>query len=236
MELQQISARLTGVGVGPGDPQLMTLRAVATLQAADCIAWMAARPGQSRARQTASACIPARATTLELPLPLAPAEVEASYDAAAERIAAELDAGRNVACLCEGDPLLYGSFMYLHARLGHRYPVRIVPGIASPTAASAALGVPLAAGTDRLAILPASLTDADLTAAMRGQDSVVFLKVGRHLPRLRALLDAAGQLPAALLVENASLPGERAWPLAEAPDSVGYFSLVLLRRGRAARL
>lgn len=238
MEYREISGILTGVGVGPGDPQLMTLRAAETVQNAHCVAWMATSPGQSRARDVALAWIPESARKLEfvLPMVLDPEPAERVYDAAASQIGHELRAGRNVACLCEGDPMFYGSFMYLHARLNSAYPIRVVPGVPSIAAASATLRMPLAAREDRFAAVPASLDEVAICAAIRSFETIAFLKVGRHLPRLRRILQSCGVASKATFIENASLANERVSALTDAPDSASYFSMVVLRLGRAGSL
>ena len=238
MECRKIAGTLTGMGVGPGDPQLMTLRAAEVVRNADCVAWMATRPGRSRARETAAAWIAEHARTLEFTLPMDadPRPAERIYDQAATRIADELRLNRDVACLCEGDPMFYGSFMYLHARLHTKYPVRIVPGVSSVAAASASIGVALAARDDRFGVVPASLDDASLRAAASAFETVAFLKVGRHLSRLRHILEDCGVTGQAAFVEDASLASETACPLSRAPARASYFSMVVLRRGKASSL
>ena len=238
MEYREISGILTGVGVGPGDPQLMTLRAAETVWNADCVAWMATRPGRSRARDTASPWIRGNARTMEFLLPMNPdpEPAEGAYDAAAARIGEELRVGGNVACLCEGDPMFYGSFMYLHARLHTEYPIRVVPGIPSTAAASAALCVPLAAREDRFAAIPASQDEVAIRAALRSFETIAFLKVGRHLPRLRRILQSCGMTGRAAFVENASLASEKVTALTDAPDHASYFAMVVVRQGRAGSL
>ncbi len=216
----------------------MSLLAVETVSEADCVSWMATRPNRSRARDTAAQWIPDSARTLEFVLPMSPDPARANrvYRSAASDISRRLDDGDKVACLCEGDPLFYGSFMYLHAILDNRYPVRIVPGIPSLSAAAAALSQPLAARDDRLAVIPASLGDDEIEHALDRFETVVFLKVGRHLSRLQRILGATGRDAGAALVENASLPGAVACSLREAPPTVSYFSMIVVRQGKAASL
>ena len=238
VEYREITGILTGVGVGPGDPDLMTIRAAECVRSANCVAWMATGPGRSRARDTAANWIRKGVPTLEFVLPTIadPESAERLYDAAAARIEEQLQADLDVACLCEGDPMFYGSFMYLHTRIYKKYRSRIIPGIPSTAAAAAALGAPLAARSDRFATVPASLDDDTLLAAAEASETVAFLKVGRHLSRLRTLLESRGLAGQAAFVENASLPEEALCPLLEAPEHASYFSMVILRRGRAATL
>ena len=238
VECRKISGVLIGVGVGPGDPKLMTIRAAETLESAVCVAWMATMPGKSRARDTAAGFIRESARTLEFVLPMVsePKAAEYVYDSAAARIEEQLQADHDVICLCEGDPMFYGSFMYLHTRLYKNYRSRIVPGIPSTAAAAAALGAPLAARDDRFATVPASLGNSAIAAAAEEFETVAFLKVGRHLSRLRSVLDSCGLTGQAAFFENVSLAEETICPLSDAPERASYFSIVILRRGKAALL
>jgi len=134
-------------------------------------------------------------------------------------------------CLCEGDPFFYGSFMYLHARLADRFSVEVIPGVTSLTACAARAGLPLAARNERVTVLPGPLPEDELTRRIEGAESVAVLKVGRHLPKLRAVIDRLGLLDRAVYVERATMPEERICPLAEAPDNAPYFSMILLTKG-----
>jgi precorrin-2/cobalt-factor-2 C20-methyltransferase len=157
---------------------------------------------------------------------------KAVYDEAAAAIAAELEAGRNVAVLCEGDPFFYGSFMYVFERLAGRYPVEIVPGVSSMTAASAALQRPLAARNDVLTVLPAPLADEVLEARIAEADAVAIIKIGRHFNRIRDLLAKMNLIGQSGYLERVSLPEQRVLPLsAVAEDSAPYFSMILIYKG-----
>ena len=153
------------------------------------------------------------------------------YASAAEQIATHLDAGTDVAVLCEGDPFFYGSFMYLFARLADRFPVEIVPGVSSLTACAAALKRPLTARNDVLTVLPGPLPDAELRQRIEAAQAIAIMKVGRHLPRIRALLDEMGLTANAGYIERASLVAEHVSKLADAPDNAPYFSMILIYRG-----
>ena len=144
-------------------------------------------------------------------------------------MANELDAGRDVAVVCEGDPFFYGSYMYLHHRLAHRYPSTVVPGVTSVSAAAAAAGQPLVSLQESLTILPGVLAPDALKEALAGVDAAVVMKVGRHLADVREALASAGLADQAWYVERASGAGERILPLADT-DGVDapYFSLVLV--------
>jgi precorrin-2/cobalt-factor-2 C20-methyltransferase len=230
---EAMSGTLYGVGLGPGDPQLITRRAAALIEGAGVVAYPSLAGGDSLARAIAADLIPATAREIRIDVPMtrdrAPAQV--AYDAGAAEIAEALEAGDDVVALCEGDPFLYGSFMYLFARLRGRFPVETVPGVSSMTAGAARAAMPLTARDEVLTILPGPLPDDALRAHLRAADTVVCLKVGRHLPRLRALLDAEGLLTAATYVERATMAAERVLPLTEAPDTAPYFSMILVTKG-----
>ena len=228
-----IKGRLIGVGTGPGDPQLVTRRAWALVEAARVIAYPAPDTGESFARSIMAEAITDKAVEIPIIVPMRPGRVPAQsiYDDAAVAIAAHLEAGQDVIVLCEGDPLFYGSFMYLLVRLRDDYPVEIVPGVTSLAACAAAQAHPLAARSDVLTVLPGTLDDEALAVAIDAADAVAIMKIGRHMPRLRALLERLGLAAAALYTSHASLPHQRALPLAEAPDDAPYFSMILIYKG-----
>lgn len=227
---EAVSGVLRGVGLGPGDPGLITRRAAAQIAAAETIAYPALAGGDSLARAIAADLIApgVREIRIDLPMTRARAPAQAAYDAGAARIGEVLATGEDVVCLCEGDPLFYGSFMYLMARLRPRFSVEVVPGVTSLTACAAAAGLPIAARDAVLTILPGTLPDEAIRERLRGADTVALMKVGRHLPRLRALLAAEGLT--GTYVERATLGAERVLPLAEAPEDAPYFSMILVVR------
>jgi precorrin-2/cobalt-factor-2 C20-methyltransferase len=231
-----MTGTLYGLGVGPGDPELMTLKAVRLLGQVPVIAYPAAGDGDSSARAIAAGFIPPGATEIAIKVPMRPGRIPVEiYDAAAERIADHLAAGRDVAVLCEGDPLFYGSFMYLHDRLASRFPCLVVPGVSSLTACAASAGQPLAGRNAVLTVLPATLDDADLTARLENTEAAAIIKVGRHLPRLRALIEACGLTARATYVEHASRPDEKVLPLANIGNAEApYFSMILIAPDRHA--
>lgn len=226
------TGRLIGVGVGPGAPDLLTLRAVRVLAEVPVVAWPAAAGQPSLARAIAAPHLPPEAAEEVLPLPMTPerAPAQAAYDEGAARLAVHLAAGRDVALLCEGDPLFYGSFMYLAARLAPRFAVEVVPGITSVSAAAALARLPLGARGGRIAVLPATLPDETLRAGLLGAETAALIKLGRHWPRLRALIEDMGLGPRAVFVARAGLPGEAVLPFAAAPAEAPYFSLLLIAR------
>ena len=225
--------RMIGVGLGPGDPELVTLKAAKALGAAPVIAYPALPGTESFARSIAAPHMnpAAREIVIEIPITTDRGPAQAGYDAGAEEIATALDAGLDVAVLCEGDPFFYGSFMYLHARLSAAYAVEVVPGITSIAAAASALGLPLVARNEVLATLPAPLDSDTLRKRMVAADSFAVMKLGRHLGRIRALLEDLGLTENARYIERATLPEQRILPLAEAPDPAPYFSMILVTKG-----
>ncbi len=224
---------LHGIGVGPGDPELMTLKAHRLISAAKVVAYPAPDSGESFARRIAAQVIPASAEEIPMVVPMTAGRfpAQAVYKEAAERIAGHLGAGTDVAVLCEGDPFFYGSFMYLFARLADSFPVEIVPGVSSLNACAAVLKRPLTARNDVLTVLPGPLPDTELRAGIEASEAVAILKVGRHLPRIRALLGDMGLTGSAGYIERASLGTEHVSPLAEAPETAPYFSMILVYKG-----
>lgn len=225
---------LYGIGVGPGDPELLTLKAHRLLTAAPVVAYPAPDSGESFARSIVAGFIADHQEEIPIIVPMRVARFPAQqvYDEAAITIATRLEAGQDVVVLCEGDPFFYGSFMYLFERLAARFTCEVVPGISSLMASGAMLGRPLAARNDVLTVLPAPLPDETIAHHLAHADALAFIKVGRHLPRLRMLLDEAGLLDRAAYVERATLPHQKIMPLAAVSDDAApYFSMVLVYRG-----
>jgi precorrin-2/cobalt-factor-2 C20-methyltransferase len=224
--------RLFGLGVGPGDPELVTLKALRRLRAAPVVAYPAPAGGDSFARGIVAPWLDGHQREIALPLPMRPDPPSTpAYDGAAAILAAELDRGLDVALLCQGDPLFYGSFIGLYERLAGRYPIEIVPGVSSLFACAAAAGLPLVAGNDILAVIPATLDEAALAARLAAAEAAAIIKLGRHFVKLRRVLERLGRLDRALYVEHASLPEQRVLPLAAVePARVPYFAMALLRR------
>ena len=225
-----MSGTLYGIGLGPGDPELVTLKAMRLMRAAAVVAYPVPDGGTSLARQIAAPYLSETQTELEIPVPMRTERgpAQEAYDEAAKAIALHLDGGQDVALLCEGDPFFYGSFMYLHARLAGRFPVEIVPGVSSPAACTAAAARPLCARNEALTILPAPLPDTELRARLARTDAAIVIKLGRHLPRLRRLLDELGLSRRTLYVRHASLPQQEVLALADAPEVAPYFSMLLI--------
>ncbi|BBZ04564.1 cobalamin biosynthesis protein CobIJ [Mycolicibacterium chitae] len=238
-----MTGTLWGVGLGPGDPELVTVKAAKVIGEADVVAYHSARHGRSIARGIAEPYLragqieehlvyPVTTETTEHPGGYAGA-MEDFYRESAARIAAHLEAGRDVALLAEGDPLFYSSYMHMHTRLTERFDAVIVPGVTSVSAASAAIATPLVQGDEVLSILPGTLPTAELTRRLADSDATVIMKLGRSFPSVRAALAAAGLLDDAFYVERASTAGQRVVPAADVDaDKVPYFSLTMVPGGR----
>ncbi|MFG6194452.1 precorrin-3B C(17)-methyltransferase [Nonomuraea sp. JJY05] len=234
-----MTGRLYGVGLGPGDPELVTVKTARLIGEADVIAYHAARHGRSIARSIALPYMKEGQIEelLLYPLTTETTDHPGGYQGAlddfyadcAERLAAHLDAGRTVVVLSEGDPLFYGSYMHMHKRLAHRYPTEVVPGVTSVSAASAVLGRPLVERDEVLTVLPGTLPAEVLADKLRGTDSAAVLKLGRTFEKVRDALAEAGRLDDAWYVERATMGAERVAPLKDVDaDGVPYFSLALL--------
>ncbi|WP_375486390.1 precorrin-2 C(20)-methyltransferase [uncultured Mycobacterium sp.] len=235
---------LFGVGLGPGDPELVTVKAARVIGEADVVAYHSARHGRSIARGIAERYLRPGRIEEHLVYPVTTegtnhpggyaGALEDFYVQATQRIAAHLDAGRDVALLAEGDPLFYSSYMHLHTRLTERFNAVIVPGVTSVSAASAAIATPLVAGDEVLSVLPGTLGVAELSRRLADADAAVVLKLGRSYPAVREALSLSGRLDDAFYVERASTTGQRVLPAADVDqDTVPYFSLALLPGGRS---
>ena len=229
-----MKGKLIGVGLGPGDPELMTLKAHRLISNAAVIAYPALENGESFAREIAADSIPAAAQELvvRIPMTVERGPAQAAYDTGAADIASHLEQGRDVVVLCEGDPFFYGSFMYLFARLAKDYDTEVVPGVTSVTTCAAVAGRPLTARNEVLSIIPGPLGNADMQAKIEAAGAVAIMKVGRHLGRIRALLADMGLAASATYVARASLPSQQVLPLERAPDPAPYFSMILITKGK----
>jgi precorrin-2/cobalt-factor-2 C20-methyltransferase len=224
--------RIWGVGVGPGDPELLTLKALKLIQAADVLAYPAPEKGESFARQIVAGHLPGGQREIAIRMALGDGAFPKAeiYDRAAETLLAEAKAGRRVVVLCEGDPFFYGSFAHLYARMAGRAAVSVVPGISSLTACAAVAGGALALGNQVLAVIPGPLPESEIAARLRQASAAAIVKVGRHLAKIRRVLRAAGLEAQAHYVEHATLASERVLPLAEMDEeSAPYFSMILVR-------
>ncbi|WP_421981302.1 precorrin-2 C(20)-methyltransferase [Roseibium sp.] len=232
-----MSGTLFGIGLGPGDPELMTLKAHRLISSAKVIAYPAPDTGESFARSIAASTIPQDAREIPIVVPMRVERFPAQeiYDKAAAEIAEVLATGEDVVTLCEGDPFFYGSFMYLFERLCDRFEIEVVPGVTSLTACAAQLQRPLTSRNDVLTVIPGPLPDDAIEEKIEEAQAVAIMKVGRHLARLRALLDRMGLLEQAGYVERASLDKQKVHRLIDLDaETAPYFSMILIYKGDEA--
>ena len=232
-----MSGTLYGIGVGPGDPELLTLKAYRLLRAVPVLAYPAPERGPSLARAIAAPHLNGARTEIAIRMPMVSARFPARevYDRAAEELGGHLEAGRDVAVLCEGDPFFYGSFMFLFGRMAERFCVDVVPGVSSLTACAAVLGAPLAARNDVLAVVPAPLPESELRDRLSRIDAAAIIKLGRHFGKVRTLLTELGFADRARYIEHATMETQKVLPLEDVdPDKVPYFSTVLVHERGAA--
>ncbi|MFE7799261.1 precorrin-2 C(20)-methyltransferase [Nocardia sp. NPDC057440] len=234
-----VHGKLWGVGLGPGDPELVTVKAARIIAAADVIAFHSARHGRSISRAIAAPYLredqleehlvyPVTTETTDHPGGYQGA-IDEFYEQAAERLAAHLAAGRSVALLAAGDPLFYSSYMHMHRRLADRFDAEIIPGITSVSAASAALGTPLVEGEQVLTVLPGTMPTDELTRRLRDTDAAAIMKLGRTYPGVRQALSDSGRLDDAYYIERASSDRQRVLRAADVDDAdVPYFSITLV--------
>lgn len=230
-----MSGTLYGLGIGPGDPGLITLKARDVLAHVPVIAYPAPEGGASLVREIAAPHVPAGRTEIVIATPMTIDRFPAQevYDRYAAEIAAHLELGLDVAVLCEGDPLFYGSFMYIHERLAARYRTMVVPGVSSLAAVAAAAGTALVGRNEVLSVVPAPLPDAELVRRIAGSDAAAIIKVGRHLGKVRRVLASLGLERHSTYVERASMANEKLVPLSDLDrDAAPYFSMVLVRKPR----
>ena len=229
-----MTGQLFGLGLGPGDPELVTLKALRLLRSAAVVAYPAPEGGESFARSIVAEWIMPAQREIAIAFPMRPGPPPAAiYDSAAAAIAAELDCGHDVAFLCQGDPFFYGSFAPIFSRLARRYRVGIVPGVSSLVACAAAAATPLVQRDETVTVIPATLPETEIARRLTTCDSAAIIKLGRHAEKLRLVLDKVGLLGETIYVERASQARERVARFAEIdPASVPYFAIALVRRPR----
>lgn len=251
MTSQASPGRFYGVGLGPGDPELITRKAARVIGEADVVAYHAGVGKQSYARSIAADLIREGTIEEELRYPVTAGGTDHPggyagaladfYEQSADRLAAHLSAGRAVALLAEGDPLFYGSYMYMHDRLAARFDTEVVPGVPAFAAATAALASPLVRQTDVLTVLPATLPEDELAERLADTDGAIVMKLGRTFPAVRRALARAGRLEHARYVEYAGHPAQRWLPVADVDETkVPYLSVIVVdgdsRNGRRSRI
>ncbi|MFV0472951.1 MAG: precorrin-2 C(20)-methyltransferase [Pikeienuella sp.] len=230
---------IRGVGLGPGDPDLMTIRARAVIERARHVAFFR-KPGRAgHARSIVEGLLAPGAgeiameypVTTEIPVsdPRYNQALSGFYEEQTARLLTLADAGEDVAVLCEGDPFFYGSFMHLYERLKGRAPVEVIPGVTGMSGAWTATGLPVTWGDDVMTVLVGTLSEDDLVAGMSAADALVVMKIGRNIGKVRAALARAGRLDAAWLIEFATMDRQKVMRLEEAEGRVTpYFSIVVV--------
>ena len=224
-------------GLGPGDPDLMSLRSYRAIQAARHIAYFRKAGYEGQARRLVDGMLPEGATEYPMEYPVT-TEIHftdpeynrilgAFYDEWADTLA-EMAKTDDVVVLCEGDPFLYGSFMHLHIRLEGRAEVEIIPGITGMSGCWTATGQPITWGDDVLTVAMATLSEDDLATRAANTDALVIMKIGRNLPKLRRALERAGRLEDAWLVERGTMTDQTVQKLTDVTGKVPYFSIVIL--------
>ena len=230
---------LYGIGLGPGDPELVTVKAVRLIAASPVVAYFAKAGRRGNARAIVDRWLPASARELPLYYPVTTelavsdpaynAQLAAFYEASSQAIAGHLREGRDVAVLSEGDPLFYGSFMHLYVRLKDRFPTTIVPGVAGMSGCWSAAGEPITWGDDVLTVLPGTLGEAALTQRLKATDAAIIMKIGRNFAKVRAALIASELYERAIYVERGTMSDQRIMPLSEKTDDLApYFSMILV--------
>jgi precorrin-2/cobalt-factor-2 C20-methyltransferase len=225
-----MTGRLYGLGLGPGDPELLTLKAYRILQAVPIIAYPASPDGRCISRSIVAPYL--RPEQIEIPMVL-PFKLEESsqpyYDKMAEDLAAHLSNGQDVAVLCEGDPFFYGTFMYTFNRLAHRFPTEVVPGVSSVMASAGMLGTPLTYRNDVFMAIMGTLPAEVIADRLRGADAAVIMKLGRNFAKVCGVLKDLGLLERALYIERSTTDRQRILPITEVdPTQVPYFAMIVI--------
>ena len=229
-----MSGKLYGIGVGPGDPELLTLKAHRILRECPVVAYPAPDDGDSFARSIVSEFISDNQTEIPIVIPMRVERFPAAqiYDEKSAEIARHLRKGEDVVVLCEGDPFFYGSFMYLFERLSGDFDCEIVPGVSSLMASASALKRPLAARNDVLTVIPAPLSDEIILSRLASGDAIAIIKIGRHYSRIRKLIEEAGLIDQAGYLERVTLQNQKISPLSEVTEEKApYFSMILIYKG-----
>lgn len=226
-----------GVGVGPGDPELLTMKAFRLIKQASVISYLTSGKNGSQAKTIARLALAERAAltdaqeiSINMPMSKDRTLANKAYDLGAEQIRTALNAGQDVLFLCEGDPLFFGSFAYLLERLEGDFCCEVVPGISSVNAAACALLTPLTMLKESFAVVSGRHTDAQIEAALRGHDSVVIMKAGQARQRLLDLLKRTGRFGDAAYLEYIGRDNQKVIKaLDRLPDEPGpYFSLFVV--------
>ncbi|HBF60649.1 MAG TPA: precorrin-2 C(20)-methyltransferase [Methyloceanibacter sp.] len=236
--MSRMTGRLIGVGVGPGDPELLTVKALNALESADVVAYFAKAGNVSNARRIVEGHLNG---VEELPL-LYPVTTEIPkeqaayrdaiagfYDVSAAAVSSYLDDGRDVAVLSEGDPLFYGSYMHIHVRLSRRYRTEVIPGVTGMSGCWSSAAAPITQGDDVFTVLPGTLPEVEMERRLSDSDAAVVMKIGRHLPKIRRACERAGCLDRAIYVERGTMTNSAVMKLTDKLDMTApYFAIVLV--------
>lgn len=233
------SGKIVCVGLGPGDPELMSVKADRLLRNARHVAYFRKRGRPGKARQLVDGMLHGEVNEYAMEYPLTTeiphddpryvAQLSDFYLEWQSRLT-ELARTEDVVVLCEGDPFFYGSFMHLYVRLQQAgvVPVEVLPGIPGMVGCWHATGLPITWGDDVMSVLPATLPDVPLREHIERSDALVIMKVGRHMGRIRTLLAESGKLDQAWLVINGTMADQQVMPLSDAPEPCPYFSIVIV--------
>lgn len=228
-----------GVGLGPGDPDLLSVRADRLVRGAQHVAYFRKSGHAGQARTIVADMLPGGVVehpmeypvTTEIPLsdPRYNACLSAFYADCTARLRVLTDRREDVVVLCEGDPFFYGSFMHLYERLKDEVPVEVVPAITGMSGAWTATGAPITWGDDVLTVLMGTLPHDTLVQHMQAADALVVMKIGRNIDKVSGALRSAGRFDAAWLIEHATMPQQRVQKLSEAENNVTpYFSIIVV--------
>ena len=231
--VKKYKARLYGIGVGPGDPELLTLKAYRLIQDCDVLAYPAPEVGEGIAFEIVNSFmeINAKILPLRIPIELSPSHAQESYKNASKSLEIELELGKTVAVICLGDPFFYGSFMYLFERLSEKYIIDIIPGISSPMACAAVLKIPLVSRNEVLTILPGPMKEEDLADRLLNTDAAIIIKVGNYLPKIRRVLRKLRLENVSYYVERATMKNQKIIQMEKIESSkVPYFSIILVKK------
>lgn len=237
--MSETKGRLFGLGVGPGDPELITVKALRLLRATPIVVYFEAKNKKSNAFRIIENYLHDEQTKVPLIYPVTTEKLEPPlnyevviadfYDTAAVQLSNYLNAGKDVAVICEGDPFFYGSYMYLHDRMGAHFETQVVPGVCSMLGGAAALGAPLVYRNQTLSVISGVLPEHELKQRLAAADAAVIMKLGRNFPKVRNVLDALNLSRRALYVERATMSNQRIVPLDEVePMASPYFSLIIV--------
>ncbi len=233
------TGRLFGIGLGPGDPELITLKAFKLIQSASVVAYPTAKAGHGNALRTARPHIKPEQQLLPLVYPITagpkadqPDYLDVMYqfyDDTAEQMATLMDQGHDIALLCAGDPFVYGSFMYWYKRLNERYETIIVPGISSIFAGAVAAQTPWVLRNDTVTVIPGTLPQDAIVQRLQQGDAIVIIKLGRTFSKVKQALEQAGKIDKAIYVERATMTNQKVMPVSQVTEEeVPYFSMIFI--------